>query len=245
MNKFLLLLTSLYVTTFFSQITNSSWIRYENYVDTLSSNYFKGRGYVDNGHLKAAKFISNEFQRIGLDSITSSGYLQHFKTNVNTFPTEIKLKINDDSLIAGVDYLIEPGSVSCQGIFEVLEINLSNWKSFSLNKKNEDLCLLIDVSNVGNKDSLLIYNEIKKILNKKYPILSLQRRQEGTPVVEFTILKNGNVTNLTVSSSGFRLLDRDAQKIVLKSSPFPPIPDSILKKSIDLRIPINFNLQRQ
>tara|TARA_B100001063_G_scaffold12013_1_gene9331 strand:+ start:855 stop:1415 length:561 start_codon:yes stop_codon:yes gene_type:complete len=90
------------------------------------------------------------------------------------------------------------------------------------------------------------YGVIRNILdsNKKYPLLSLQRRQEGTPVVEFTILKNGTVTNLTVSSSGFRLLDREAQKIVLKSSPFPPIPDSIGKKSIDLRIPINFNLQR-
>ena len=90
------------------------------------------------------------------------------------------------------------------------------------------------------------YGVIRNILdsNKKYPLLSLQRRQEGTPVVEFTILKNGTVTNLEVSSSGYRLLDREAQKIVLKSSPFPPIPDSIGKKSIDLRIPINFNLQR-
>ena len=90
------------------------------------------------------------------------------------------------------------------------------------------------------------YGVIRNILdsNKKYPLLSLQRRQEGTPVVEFTILQNGTVTNLTVSSSGYRLLDREAQKIVLKSSPFPPIPDSIGKKSIDLRIPINFNLQR-
>ena len=90
------------------------------------------------------------------------------------------------------------------------------------------------------------YGVIRNILdsNKKYPLLSLQRRQEGTPIVEFTILQNGTVTNLTVSSSGYRLLDREAQKIVLKSSPFPPIPDSIGKKSIDLRIPINFNLQR-
>ena len=90
------------------------------------------------------------------------------------------------------------------------------------------------------------YGVIRNILdsNKKYPLLSLQRRQEGTPVVEFTILQNGAVTNLSVSSSGYRLLDREAQKIVLKSSPFPPIPDSIGKKSIDLRIPINFNLQR-
>ena len=90
------------------------------------------------------------------------------------------------------------------------------------------------------------YGVIRNILdsNKKYPLLSLQRRQEGTPVVEFTILQNGTVTNLMVSSSGYRLLDREAQKIVLKSSPFPPIPDSIGKKSIDLRIPINFNLRR-
>lgn len=90
------------------------------------------------------------------------------------------------------------------------------------------------------------YGIIRNILdsNKKYPLLSLQRRQEGTPVVEFTILKNGKVTNLSVSSSGYRLLDREAQKIVLKSAPFPPIPESIGKKSIDLRIPINFNLQR-
>ena len=90
------------------------------------------------------------------------------------------------------------------------------------------------------------YGVIRNILdsNKKYPLLSLQRRQEGTPVVEFTILQNGAVTNLSVSSSGYRLLDREAQKIVLKSSPFPPIPDSIGKKSIDLRIPINFNLRR-
>jgi len=86
------------------------------------------------------------------------------------------------------------------------------------------------------------YGVIRNILdsNKKYPLLSLQRRQEGTPVVEFTILKNGTVTNLNVTSSGFRLLDREAQKIVLKSSPFPPIPDSIGKKNIDLRIPNKF-----
>ena len=90
------------------------------------------------------------------------------------------------------------------------------------------------------------YGVIRNILdsNKKYPLLSLQRRQEGTPVVEFTIQKNGEVTNLNLVSSGYRLLDREAQKIVIKSSPFPPIPESVGKNSIDLRIPINFSLQR-
>jgi len=119
-----------------------------------------------------------------------------------------------------------------------------------LKEKKQEQQAIFDNRIQGDKAEKIYqsyYGVIRNILdsNKKYPILSLQRRQEGTPVVEFTILKNGNVTNLTVSSSGFRLLDREAQKIVLKSSPFPPIPDSILKKSIDLRIPINFNLQRQ
>ena len=98
----------------------------------------------------------------------------------------------------------------------------------------------------SNKIYQSYYGVIRNILdsNKKYPLLALQRRQEGTPVVEFTILKSGEVVNLTVETSGYRLLDREAQKIVLKSTPFPPIPDSMNKNHIDLRIPINFNLQR-
>ena len=89
------------------------------------------------------------------------------------------------------------------------------------------------------------YGVIRNILdsNKKYPLLALQRRQEGTPIVQFTILKNGEITNFNLTSSGHRLLDREARKIVFKSVPFPPIPSSLGKKRIDLRIPINFNLK--
>ena len=97
-----------------------------------------------------------------------------------------------------------------------------------------------------NKIYQSYYGVVRSMLdsNKKYPLLSLQRRQEGTPIVEFTILKNGEITNLKVNTSGYRLLDREAQKIVLKSAPFPPIPKSLGKRSIDLRVPINFSLQR-
>ena len=99
---------------------------------------------------------------------------------------------------------------------------------------------------ITNKIYQSYYGIVRSMLdsNKKYPLLSLQRRQEGTPVVEFTILRNGSVVNLKITSSGFRLLDREAQKIVLKSAPFPPIPKSLGKDKIDLRVPINFSLQR-
>ena len=97
-----------------------------------------------------------------------------------------------------------------------------------------------------NKIYQSYYGIVRSMLdsNKKYPLLSLQRRQEGTPVVEFTILRNGGVADVKVTSSGYRLLDREAQKIVLKSAPFPPIPKSLGKDKIDLRVPINFSLQR-
>ena len=97
-----------------------------------------------------------------------------------------------------------------------------------------------------NKIYQSYYGIVRSMLdsNKKYPLLSLQRRQEGTPIVEFTILQNGDVVDLKITSSGFRLLDREAQKIVLKSAPFPPIPKSLGKDQIDLRVPINFSLQR-
>lgn len=97
-----------------------------------------------------------------------------------------------------------------------------------------------------NKIYQSYYGIVRSMLdsNKKYPLLSLQRRQEGTPIVEFTILRNGDVVDVKITSSGYRLLDREAQKIVLKSAPFPPIPKSLGKDQIDLRVPINFNLQR-
>ena len=97
-----------------------------------------------------------------------------------------------------------------------------------------------------NKIYQSYYGVVRNMLdsNKKYPLLSLQRRQEGTPIVEFTILQSGDVVDLKITSSGFRLLDREAQKIVLKSAPFPPIPESLGKRRIDLRVPINFSLQR-
>ena len=118
-----------------------------------------------------------------------------------------------------------------------------------IKKQEKEAQAIVDNRLQGDRTNKIYqsyYGVIRSILdsNKKYPLLSLQRRQEGTPVVEFTILKNGEVINLKVTSSGYRLLDREAKKIVLKSAPFPSIPDSLEKKKIDLRVPINFNLKR-
>ena len=126
-------------------------------------------------------------------------------------------------------------------------INSSEKKMIKSEEKEEQA--IVDNRLQGDRTNKIYqsyYGVVRSMLdsNKKYPLLSLQRRQEGTPIVEFTILQNGDVINIDIISSGFRLLDREAQKIVLKSAPFPPIPKSLGKNRIDLRVPINFSLQR-
>ena len=126
-------------------------------------------------------------------------------------------------------------------------INSSEKKMIKSEEKEEQA--IVDNRLQGDRTNKIFqsyYGVVRSMLdsNKKYPLLSLQRRQEGTPIVEFTILQNGDVINIDITSSGFRLLDREAQKIVLKSAPFPPIPKSLGKNRIDLRVPINFSLQR-
>ena len=54
-------------------------------VDTLTSPYFWGRGYTNDGMKKAADFLSNEFKSYGLEPV-GKNYLQQFSYPVNTFP---------------------------------------------------------------------------------------------------------------------------------------------------------------
>tara|TARA_B100001142_G_scaffold294472_1_gene314704 strand:- start:89 stop:649 length:561 start_codon:yes stop_codon:yes gene_type:complete len=131
------------------------------------------------------------------------------------------------------------------------EIYEKSFSSEELRNKTEDSekeqQILIDNRSVGDKSENTYdtyYGRVRQIIdgNKSYPLLARQRKQEGSPKVTFTILKNGIVENLTIDSSGYRILDREARRIIMISSPFPEIPDSMNKDSIDLTIPINFKL---
>lgn len=55
-------------------------------IDTLSSKYFFGRGYINKGMDKAANFLANEFKVRGLQPVKGKTFLQSFSYPVNTFP---------------------------------------------------------------------------------------------------------------------------------------------------------------
>ena len=79
-------------------------------VDTLTSPYFWGRGYTNEGMGKAAKFLVQEFRNYGLKPMAGKDYVQPFNFNVNTFPGKMEVTLNGIILKPGKDFIIAPES---------------------------------------------------------------------------------------------------------------------------------------
>lgn len=90
------------------------------HVDTLTSDYMGGRGYVANGHQRAARYIAHEFKRLGFRPVGKNGYLQPFGFEIN-LPTDAKVQIDGTSMVAGKDFIVNRFSGSGAGSFKVLD----------------------------------------------------------------------------------------------------------------------------
>ena len=81
-------------------------------VDTLTSPYFWGRGYTNDGMKKAADFLALQFQTYGLNPMKGNNFLQSFSYPVNTFPGKMKVSINGKELVPGKDFIVAAESAS-------------------------------------------------------------------------------------------------------------------------------------
>jgi len=87
-------------------------------VDTLTSEYFAGRGAVNNGEKKAANFIEAHFKKQGLKSVENS-FFQEFKAPINTFPKVLSIIVDGQKIIPGSDFIIDAASGGADGDFEL------------------------------------------------------------------------------------------------------------------------------
>ena len=79
-------------------------------IDTLTSEYFWGRGYTNNGLKKATEYLAAEFKHYGLKPLAGKNYCQEFQFPVNTFPGKMEVSVNGIELIPGRDFIITPDS---------------------------------------------------------------------------------------------------------------------------------------
>ena len=114
------LLTILFIFLAASVISYAQDIEYAKaVVQKLASPEMHGRGYTEKGDWLAAEFISGEYKRMGLVPLDKSFY-QNFNISINTFPNALSLKINNEVLQPGTDYLVESSSPGIKGKFNVV-----------------------------------------------------------------------------------------------------------------------------
>ena len=79
---------------------------------------------------------------------------------------------------------------------------------------------------------------------KRYPQRALQRNLEGEVVLAISIATDGSVIRSEISrSSGQELFDSEVLKMVARAAPFPALPDGFDRSSLDVLIPIVFQIR--
>ena len=103
--KRIILVLSLF---YFSELSAQDLSFGRKIVDTLTSPYFWGRGYTNDGMGKAANFLESQFKLYGLLPMDGKYFLQHFSYPVNSFPGKMEVSINGKELIPGKDFIVAP-----------------------------------------------------------------------------------------------------------------------------------------
>ena len=190
-------------------------------LDTLCSDYFAGRGYVDQGDVKAADFLVSELEKIGVQPFKKQSYTQSYAFNVNTFPYPIEVVLDEDTLIAGADYLVDPISGSAQGEFKLVEINRENYKNF-IRKPSE-------ISKMDPSQTIFAFNfmetknkELKKEIQalaysttKYFPVITLSQSKQMYSVGRFQT----NYPLITIDSAAYKSCENVKLKVNNKYIP--------------------------
>ena len=89
-------------------------------IDSLCAPRYHGRGYVENGDVKAASFLQREITAIGLSKVQDTS-TQPFELGVNTFPGKMSVSFDSQELKTGVDYIIDPRSMGLEGEYKTFK----------------------------------------------------------------------------------------------------------------------------
>jgi hypothetical protein len=111
----------LFISLLISNIAAQDLDYAKEVVKVLASPEFKGRGFTDEGHLKAAEYIREQYKAIGLKAFTKD-YFQPFNVEANIFPDRMQCIINGKRLIPGKEFLVDPASSSIHGEFPIMVV---------------------------------------------------------------------------------------------------------------------------
>lgn len=94
-------------------------------MEVLASDSMAGRGYANDGHTKAARYVAREFMAAGLAPVKGEGerpedYFQYFDFAVNLVE-DARLVLDGDTLVIGRDFIPNGGARPADGVFKLFD----------------------------------------------------------------------------------------------------------------------------
>lgn len=176
-------------------------------IETLASNEYHGRGYINGGDSLAASFIETEFQINQLKSFGDS-YQQPFNFSVNTFPGKISFVLtgkdkNTKKEIRlkskpGIDMLVGGGNPSIKGEYRTVvfdstyTVSTEAFERFSKKIKSPETFVIIDDRGVTDKTKLEFFKKAKLNYFKTIGVIGFYKKLTHTVsqrVENFTEIK--------------------------------------------------------
>ena len=166
-------------------------------VKELCSKEYCGRGYVNDGHVKAANYINKRFEEFGLSKFNNN-YFQYFNIQANTFPDSVSLYVEGNKLETGIDYLISSVSGSAKGTFNLRFINRNNIIQFLEDLQNNNVqfdenAYVLDDAGIQDNDTLQLFRNLGRFIAQKSPVFKINdskftwtvgKEQVPFPIVE-------------------------------------------------------------
>lgn len=198
-------------------------------LDSLCSERYDGRGYVNQGDVRAADFIIREIENIGLSQFKKQSFEQFYSFNVNTFPSTMEVVLGYDTLIPGANYLVDPSSGSAQGNFEVVEINSENWQTVyggHLNWKSfeeEQKIFAFNFTDVNDKEKL---KELKALaiegmnffptiwVTRDKKMFSVGRTQKNYPLIQIDSAVYHTVEKVQLKINNKYITDYQSKNVI-------------------------------
>jgi len=164
-------------------------------VDTLTSSYFWGRGYTNNGMAKATDYLTEQLKSYGVKPMDGKSFLQGFSYPVNTFPTTMQVSINGITLVPGRDFIVSPDSRGVVGEGKLIQKDSVQF----VDPVNRIIVVLEDKLTWSAEQKALDYTviELDKKLQKTLPA-TIKINIENKFIPDF---KTGNICGIVKGTS--------------------------------------------
>lgn len=109
--------------------------------------------------------------------------------------------------------------------------------------EEERIAKEVEQKNAGLR--LLYRSNVMKMIYTRvvYPSRAIDRNQEGDVELMVRLKRNGKLIEATINTeSKYNLLNKAALRAAEDASPYPPAPEKLTDKEIELVIPIRFNI---